>query len=67
MYIHLCYYNYMETKKRKNQKAFMMYLPDVIFHELKDICDKQGIPMKRYILKSVITRLNMEKKEPLRI
>jgi hypothetical protein len=57
----------METKKRKNQTAFTMYMPDVLHSELKQICEKQDTTMKRYILKSIITRLNMEKKQALKV
>ena len=57
----------METKKRKNQKAILIYIPEVLFYELKNICEKQDTTMKRYVMKSVITRMNMEREERLKI
>ena len=66
-YKHLCYYSYMETKKRKNQKPIMMYIPESLFYELKSICDKQDTTMTRYVMKSIITRMNMEREERLKI
>ncbi len=57
----------MKTNNRKNQKPFMLYMPDVLFHELKDICKKQNSTMKKYVLKALITRMNMERKENSKI
>lgn len=57
----------METNKRKNQKALYIYIPEMLFHELKDICEKQDTTMTRYVMKSLIARMNMERKEKLKI
>lgn len=44
-----------------------MYMPERLFCELKDICEKQETTMTNYVMKSLITRMNMERKEKLKI
>lgn len=57
----------IEVKKRKGKKPFHMYMPERLFHLLKDICEKQEITMTDYVMKSLITRMNMECKEKLKL
>lgn len=57
----------METNKRKNQKALHIYIPEMLFNELKIICEQKDTTMTRYVMKSLIARMNMERKEKLKI
>lgn len=57
----------METKKRKNKTALQIYLPDVVFNALKEIAEEQDTTMTRYTLRALLMRMNMERKDKLKI
>lgn len=50
----------MKTK-RKNNKTLMIYVPDIIHAELKSTCHEQGIPLTGYVVRAIISRLNLER------
>ena len=67
MYIIKCYSNNtMETKKRKNQKALMMYMPEALHDQLKELCNQQDTTITKYVLRSLVMRMNMELKEKIK-
>jgi len=47
-------------EKRKGQKSFTFYMPISLYEVLKDHCHKQDQTMTKYILRSIVSRLNME-------
>lgn len=56
----------MENKKRPNRKQFMIYLPDFIYNELKEICHKKDMTMTKYVVRALVTRMNMEREQNIR-
>jgi hypothetical protein len=48
-------------EKRKEQKGFMFYMPMYLYEDLKNHCHEQDQTMTKYILRSIVARLNMEK------
>lgn len=57
----------METKKRKNQKSLMIYMPDWLHHQLKELCHQQDTTLTKYVLRSLVMRMNMELKEKIKL
>ena len=58
----------MDYKKyRKDQKPFTMYMPELLYKEIKSISTTQDVTMTKYILKAIVTRMNLEREEPLKM
>jgi len=55
------------STERKNQKPFMIYMPTEFYEEFKKHCKDQDIPMSKYVLRSLVMRMNLERQESKRI
>lgn len=53
-------------EKRKDQKAFMLYMPINIYEELKKSCHDQDMTMSKYVIRSIVCRMNLERKERIK-
>ena len=50
----------MKTSKRKNKTSLHLYVPDFLYEELRNISSKQQTTITKYVLKSIVARMNLE-------
>ena len=53
--------------KRKNQKAIMVYVPEVVHDAVKEAVHKQGMTLTSYVVRAIVHRLNLERTEKIKL
>lgn len=70
IYIYIQYIVYREVKmvenKRKNQKAIMVYVPEIVHDAVKEAVNKQGMTVTSYVLRALVHKLNLERTEKIK-
>lgn len=56
----------MVENKRKNQKAIMVYVPEVVHDAVKEAVNKQGMTVTSYVLRALVHKLNLERTEKIK-
>lgn len=57
----------MIENKRKNQKAIMVYVPEVVHDAVKEAVHKQGMTLTSYVVRAIVHRLNLERTEKIKL
>ena len=56
----------MVENKRKNQKAIMVYVPEIVHDAVKEAVNKQGMTVTAYVLRALVHKLNLERTEKIK-
>jgi len=48
---------------RKNQSRLFIYIPTELYDTLKEHCKDRSMTMTKYVMNSLVMRLNMEMKQ----
>ena len=55
------------SQKRKNQSRLFIYVPNLIYDEVKKHAKAQDCNLTKYVTRAIVMRLNMEKETKDRI
>lgn len=56
----------VKSTARKNQSRLFIYIPTELYETLKEHCKTRSMTMTKYVMNSLVTRLNMELKQKVK-